>query len=57
MQLVNEICNVALFMSEEEIDNMSWSEFVGKITGKELVQYLKERKLYVNDDVNTEEEM
>ena len=36
---------------------MSWSEFVEEIVEKELIQYLKERKLYVNDEVNTEEEM
>ena len=57
LQMVNKICDVAISMSESEIDEMSWSEFVGKITEKELIQYLKERKLYVNDEVNTEEEM
>lgn len=57
LQLVNEICNVALFMSENEIDNLSWSEFVSSIEEKELIQYLKERRLYVNDAVEETEEM
>ncbi len=57
LQMVNKICDVAISMSESEIDEMSWSEFVGEIVEKELIQYLKERKLYVNEEVNTEEEM
>ncbi len=57
LQMVNKICDVAISMSESEIDEMSWSEFVEEIVEKELIQYLKERKLYVNDEVNTEEEM
>lgn len=57
LQMINKICDVAISLSESEIDEMSWSEFVGEITEKELIQYLKERKLYVNDEVNTEEEM
>ena len=36
---------------------MSWSEFVGTITEPELIQYLKERRLYINEDINTEEDM
>ena len=36
---------------------MSWSEFVQNIVEEELIQYLKERDLYVNDIVMAEEEM
>ena len=57
LQMVNKICDVAISMSEEEIDNLSWSEFVGEIVEKELVQYLKERRLYVNDAVAESEEV
>ena len=57
LQMVNKICDVAVSMSEEEIDNLSWSNFVSIIEEKELIQYLKERKLYINDEVNAEEEM
>ena len=57
LELVNAICELALNMSDEGIANMSWSEFVDTINEPELIQYLKERKLYINDDINTEEEM
>ena len=55
--MVNRICDVALSMSEEEIDDLSWSEFVSSVTELELVQYLKERRLYVNEIVENEEEL
>lgn len=56
LQLVNKICDVALFMSEEEIGQQSWGNFVQTITEPELIQYLKERRLYVNDPVEEEGE-
>ena len=56
LQLVNRICDVALFMSEDEIAAQSWRDFVMTITEPELIQYLKERQLYVNDEVETEGE-
>ena len=55
--MVNKICDVAISMSESEIDEMSWSEFVGEITEKELIQYLKERKLYINEEIENEEDL
>ena len=46
LQLVSEICRVALLFSEEEIAKMSWSVFVRDMNRyPELVQYLKERQL------------
>lgn len=42
---------MALFMSEEEIAEQSWTNFVRNIHHAELIQYLKERRLYVNDEV------
>ena len=57
LQLVNQICNVALSMSQEELENLSWSEFVAEIKSPELVQYLKERRLYVNEEITETEEM
>lgn len=57
LQMVNKICNAALSMSESEIDNLSRSEFVSSIEEKELIQYLKERRLYVNDVVVESEEV
>lgn len=41
-----------------EIKKLSWSSFVTGITQPELIQYLKERSLYINEPVCiTEEEM
>ena len=58
LQLVDRICNVALLMSDEEIKAMSWTTFVsGCCDRPELVQYLKERRLYINEPVNGEVEV
>lgn len=57
LQFVSEICRVALTMSEEEIDSMSWCEFVNSVRYAELIQYLKERRLYVNEEIFAEEEV
>jgi len=55
LQLVNKICDVALNMSEDEIAEQSWRDFVMTITEPELIQYLKERQLFVNEKIETEE--
>lgn len=58
LQLISEICRVALLFSEEEIDKMSWSVFVRDMNCyPELVQYLKERQLYINEEIHAEEEV
>ena len=60
LQLVSKLCDVAVFMSDDELKNMSWSGFVSSLdedTYPELIQYLKERRLYVNDAVAAEEEI
>jgi len=58
LQLVSEICRVALLFSEEDIDKMSWSVFVRYMNHyPELVKYLKERQLYINDEIHADEEM
>ena len=45
---------MALFMSDEQVKEMSWTTFVSGCTQPELVQYLKERRLYVNEPVESE---
>lgn len=57
LQMVNHICDAAISLSEEGIDAMNWSEFVSSIEEPELIQYLKERRLYVNEYVMESEEM
>lgn len=59
LQLVNEICNVAVFMCDDDMKNLSWSEFVQNInkeSNQELITYLKERNLYINEPIESEEE-
>ena len=58
LQMIHRICDVALYLSDEEIKAMTWSTFVsGCSEYPELVQYLKERRLYVNEPVEMEEEI
>ena len=52
LQLVNEICNTALCLTDRELENLSWSDFVLRIDKEnrsELVNYLKSKRLYVNE--------
>lgn len=57
LQLVNRVCDVALYLSDQELKAMTWSAFAAGCQEPELVQYLKERRLYVNEPVETEEEV
>lgn len=57
LQMVDRICDVAIALSDQEIQNITWSEFVSGCTAPELVQYLKERRLYVNEPVAVSEEV
>ncbi len=56
LQMVNAICDVALFMSDEELQALSWHGFLDRIMEPELIQYLKERNLYKNEPVFVEED-
>ena len=57
LELVNAIIDAAIYYSEEGLHKLSWSEFVSNIKEPELIQYLKERKLYINENIDTQEEM
>lgn len=57
LQMVNRICDVAIYLSDEEVTSMSWTTFVAGCQAPELVQYLKERRLYVNEPVEMDEEV
>jgi hypothetical protein len=48
---------VAVYSSDDGIAKISWSDFVAGIKEPELIQYLKERQLYVNDAVNTSDDI
>ena len=51
LQLVDEICKMAINLTDKEIEDMSWSDFVIHIPKekKELIEYLKSKRLYVNE--------
>lgn len=57
LQLVNRICEVALNLSDIQLKELSWTSFVANCHAPELVQYLKERRLYVNEPVEGEAEV
>lgn len=58
LQMLDRICDVAIALSDEEIKELSWTSFVAGCSHlPELVQYLKERRLYVNEPVAAEAEV
>ena len=57
LQLLDRICDVALYLTDDQVKAMSWTTFASGCTQPELVQYLKERRLYVNEPVESEEEV
>jgi len=57
LQLVDKVCDAAISLSDEEMKSLSWTTFVSGCSEPELVQYLKERRLYINEPVSGEEEI
>ena len=58
IQLVDRICEIAVNLSDEELKNLSWTTIAAGCGDRpELVQYLKERRLYVNEPTESEEEV
>lgn len=57
LQLVNRVCEVALNLSDIELKELSWTTFVSGCQAPELMRYLKERRLYVNEPVESEVEV
>ena len=57
LQLLDRICDVAISLSDEQLRAMSWTTFAAGCTQPELIQYLKERRLYVNEPVAQSEEV
>ena len=43
-------------MSDIAVQELSWFDFLDNINEPELIQYLKERRLYVNEPVSASEE-
>ena len=59
IELVDSICDNAIRLSDEELHKQSWNDFVLSIDPDyiELIKYLKEKRLYVNEPVEDEEEV
>lgn len=57
LQLVDKVCDAAISLSNEEMKSLSWTTFVSECSEPELVQYFKERRLYINEPVSGEEEI
>ena len=57
LQLVNRVCEVAYSLSDNELKAMSWTTFVSSCNEPELVQYLKERRIYINEPITCEEDL
>jgi len=59
IQMVDAICEAAILMPDERISGLSWTDFVKSLPidkYHELIVYLKERQLYVNEPVACEED-
>lgn len=57
LQFVDRVCEVAVNLTDEQIKAMSWTSFAAGCERPELVQYLKEQRLYVNVPVESEVEV
>lgn len=60
LQLVAEICDTAIRCTDREIEETSWSDWVTSIdtaTKSELIEYLKLKRLYVNEITEEMEEL
>ena len=44
-------------LADDEIKDMSWTTFVYNIVEPELIEYLKERRIYINEPIDSEEEV
>ena len=57
LQLVNKICDLAINLTDKELTQLNWCDFVSSVEEPELITYLKERRLYVNEPVECEEDV
>lgn len=59
LQLVYEICRFAIQLDDKGMEGLSWSEFVSLISDDkpELIEYLKSKRLYINEISSESEEI
>ena len=54
------ICETVITLNEEEIQVLSWQDFVKSIDSEskpQLIEYLKIRQLYLNEPILVEDDM
>lgn len=58
LQLVDEICKYAVKCSDDDMEHLSWADFAANIQPNkyELIEYLKSKRLYVNEIQEESEE-
>ena len=59
LELVDKICELAVNLDDEVLSKISWSAFVASLdkdSCAELIDYLKQRRLYVNPPTTDEED-
>ena len=57
LELLDRICDMALCLTDDELKAVPWTSFaagISKDSYPELIQYLKERTLYINEPVESE---
>ena len=57
LELLDCIIDAAIYLTDDDLKTMSWSSFMLGCTKPELIQYLKERRLYINEPVESEGEV
>ena len=57
LELIDRICDAAVHLSDDELKGLSWTTFASGCRAPELVRYLKERRLYINEPVPAEVEV
>ena len=57
LQLVNRICDISVTMTDDELTQLNWCDFAAQVTEPELITYLKEKRLYVNEPIECEEDV
>ena len=57
IQLTDRLCDVVTCLNDKGLRALSWSDFIAGVTEPELIQYLKERRLYLNEPVESEVEL
>ena len=56
LQMVDEICKVAISLSDEFVQSLTWLKGIAD-DKQELINYLKEKRLYVNEPIRNEVEI